>query len=459
MPPGSMAIYREVTGGDDFDSTSWVDVDHDTTVHEDAMTFDKEVSAGTALLEDGHYLALWSERSDISGTLDRVTHHGQLVLDGTHVYGSYGHGYIRGDEGCDECFLYGSAMFSASASDVLKVQINEEQDTSPSPVRAANHGSLQVLKLDDNWDFCIRRAYRPGVIQDVGDDITWWSDVETDSGSFTVSGSTITLEQAGWYLCSYCLGWNNGSTPPARLTCYAWVELDGTAIPQSYSSSYVRVTSGIGGYTCALFMIYATSASLDLIMKTAANGYGGGTFGVGEACTISLAKLPDDLILPLDIYDSTGGQSFDVTETPFDWDAENEDSAAFSHDTGTNPDNIVIAKPGPFLFTGNFYGDRSSGTNRYNTLAKWRKNGTALSYGMFGDYNRGDKNRTPQHGASHGILFPWLSKDDIIELAREDTSTSSGSAPTTVADQMGVQAVHLPSIFPGFYMNGGWFLQ
>lgn len=243
------------------------------------------------------------------------------------------------------------------------------------------------------------------------------------------------------------------------MTCTGWVTLDsGVTVPQSYSSSYVRVTSGANGATTAAFLIYTDSDDQTLNLMTSGEGLGGGTLGFGEFVTIALAKLPDTLILPFDAYDSTGGQSFDVTETPFDWDAENFDSSAFEHDTSINPDNITIKKGGPYLFLGNFFGNRSSGTNRYNTLSKWRRNGTAQSYGMFGDYNRGDPTRTPKHGASHGILFPWLAVNEVIELAREDTSTSSGTAPTTVADQMGIQALHLPSVFPGFYNSGGWFL-
>lgn len=458
MPPGSMLIHRNDADNTGYDVTSWTVLEFNTTVFMDSHVF-SVTSEGFSVLEDGHYLIMHNDGFEIDTTLDRCTFQTRITVNGSEEGGTKGHGYIRGQEGCDECFPYNAQIISLSAYDVIEVECKQEASTTPSPTRMTDIGSIQALKLDDDWDYCRRNAYRVSVQQDLGVSVIWYTDIETDSGTFSVSGSDITLGTAGWYLCTYSVGWRNASTPPARMSCSAWVEIDGTPVIQSYSSSYVRVTSGSLGTTNAIFFVKTTSDDQVLTLETSGNGLGGGTLEFGAETYISIAKLPDDLIIPLDIYDSTGGQSFDVSETPFDWDAENEVGSAYEHDTGTGPDNVDIARPGAFLFTGNFSGNRASGTNRYNTLSSWRLNGTALNYGKFGDYNRGDPTRTPKHGACHGILFPYLSVGDVIELAREDTSTSSGTAPVTVADNMGVQAVYLPSIFPGYWQPGGFFLQ
>lgn len=454
------------------DVTSWMDLDHDTIVWEDSKAFEKQISgnAGTELIEGGKYFVLYNEAMGITGTLNRCTFQTQLLLDGSVVGGSAGHGFIRGSQGCDECFPFNGCIIDAVAGDILKVQTQQQAAGTPSPTRTGGYSGFQLLKLDDDWDYCRLKAYRPGVIQDPGDTIQWNSTIEIDAGSFELDAATkrkIKLKTAGWYLCCYSLGWTNNSSPPVRSICVAYVKNNGIPaweVEQSYSSSYVRVTSGNDGATNAVFFIHTTIANEEITLETWTDlAGGGGTFGSGSNCYISLVKLPSTT-LGLDVYDGTGGESFDVSETPFPWPDQTDVDSPFDHSVVSNTDDIIIKKPGPFLFTGNFHGYRSTGSDRFNTLARFRDGGTALSYGCFGDYHR-QSTGVPYHGGSNGVIFPWLSVDDVIDMSREDTSTSSGGGgspadyPETEPDKMGVQAIYLPSVFPKYWQNGGFFLQ
>jgi hypothetical protein len=456
-----MAIYRETTGGESMDYTYWSEYDHDTTVWEDTACFDKYSAGGVYLREAGHYLAMYNDGAEISGTLNRCAFLGRLVLNGSagEIEGSMGAGYIKGTEGCDECWKpYSAVIFEASADDLLELQMVEQVGTTPSPTRIADNAGLQLLKLDDTWAYLRLNAERAGYTQDAGDTIIWFTEREVDSSVFSHSGANMTLGDIGWYLCCYNLKWDNNSVPPQRATVEAYLYNATTyeIIPQSYSSDYNRSTGGTEGVTGAIFLIETTQ--VDEVFQLVTNGRGfGATFGDGTKCEIQIVKLPDSINV-LDIVDGTGSQTFDTTEDPFDWDVQNSVDSAFDHSTGTDPDDVDILKPGPFLFTGNFYGYRSSGTNRYNTKCRFRDGGTALKYGIFGDYHRQGAT-VSYHGGSHGVLLPWLSINDAIDMSREDTSTSTGTAPTSAADQMGVQAIYLPSIFPAYWQNGGFFAQ
>lgn len=457
MPPGSMAIYRNVADNTGYDVTTWTDMGWDTTVYEDRNVFLPASPKGVEVLEDGHYLILYNEGFEISGTLDRCTFQTRLTVNGTYEPGTYGHGYIRGSEGCNECFPYNVSIVELSAEDVIVVQCQQQAGTTPSPTRMTGVGGIQLLKLDDDCDYCRINAFRTGRVLDIGDTLTWYVSTEVDSGSFTVSNADITLEQAGWYLGTLSLGWANNSSPATRSICISALNNTTAAsdVRNSLSSSYVRATSGTLGATNAVFLFYADED--DVMNLNTSGGGGGGTFNFGDDCYLSLVKLPDT-INKIDLYDATGAQSFDVTETPFTWDSENEEDSAFDHSTSSSTDDVTIVKPGPFMFLGNFYGSRASGTNRYQTIARMRREGTALTFGCFGDYNR-QASSVPVHAGSHGALFPWLSVDEVIDMSREDTSTSSGTAPLTVAEYMGLQGIYLPSIFPTFWRNGGFFLQ
>jgi len=460
MPAGAMVIYRQTAGGANLDVTTWADLDHDTKVWIDGTTF-RKVSPGIQLLEAGHYLVLHNDGFEISGTLDRCLFETQLLLDGVAVDDSKGHGYIRGTQGCNECFPYNACIINADADDVIKVQAQQRVGTTASPTRMADIGSLQIIKLDDSWPYLKLNAYNARAIQDPGDTISFWpysaEEGDSDAYSWGDPGEDIVLADEGWYLVMMNLEYDNNSSPPARsiVGAYLYNDTDAADIPQSHTSSYCRALGGVNGVTTGICLVKTTGDDQVIQLVTTVAG-GGATFGLGAEVYLSIVRLPDD-IMKLDVEDNqVETQSFDVStvETPFEWNTQNEADDAYSHSTSVNPDNMVTEKVGPFLFTGNFLSYYKTGTDRYNTLAKFRVGGTSLKYGCFGDYVR-QAATVGEHGAAHGALMPWRSVDDIVELAIVDTGTSTGDAIYTVPGEMGVQSIYLPSIFPG-YWQGSW---
>jgi len=459
MPAGAIAIYREATAGDNLDSTSYVDVDHDTTVWEDTETFEKNVGAGVTLKETGHYLGLWNEAAGLGGTLNRAEHTGRLDYNGSALVGSKGTKYIRGLEGCDESEPHGNLIFNvATANQTLKAQIAKTGGTLTGITRTANMAGLQLLKLDDDWDYCRLRITGTSTQQlPLGVAWTYQDELDTDSFAHTVLRSPIQFKKVGWHLVTYCIRAKATSVPAARLGFVPGFKRLTPSVAFSefgYSFGYTRQLGGSDhGTGTACFIFYNDTA--DSTWQVYVTKYGGGGQLELVDCAIQIAKLPDTVANACMCYDTTGGQSLDVSETPFTWGQEYYDNDAFDHDTGSSTDDIVIKKPGPFLFFGSWIANRASGINRYQTKSEFRKGGTAYQYGIPGSYNRGST--VLYSGLNHAILLPWLSVDDTIDFAREDESSSSATAPATIASYGGFSGIYLPSIFPKY--NQGWFLQ
>lgn len=69
--------------------------------------------------------------------------------------------------------------------------------------RTPNRSGINILKLDDAWDYA---RLRPSVAQTI---TTTWSDVnlattdELDTGTYSISGNDVTLKETGKYLVTY----------------------------------------------------------------------------------------------------------------------------------------------------------------------------------------------------------------------------------------------------------------
>jgi len=366
---------------------------------------------------------------------------------------------MRGLEGCNESEPHGGLIFNVgTANQTLKVQVAKTGGTLTDMTRTEDMPGLQLLKLDDDWDYC-RLSITGTTVQQLPRAVAWTNQDELDTDSFahSVGRAPIQFKKTGWHLITYCVRGQATSSPPARV---GWVSSFDRLTPSvtssefGYSFAYARQADNCNhGTSNTCFLFYNDTANSTWQVYVTKYG-GGGQLDLAD-CAIQIAKLPDTVVNICMCYDTTGGQSLNVAETPFTWGQEYYDDDAFEHDTSTDTDDIIVKKPGPFMFFGSWISTRASGNVRYQTKSAFRKGGTALQYGIPGSYNRG--NTVLYSGLNHAIMFPWLSVDDVIDFSREDESTSSTSPPLTIASMAGFSGIYLPSIFPKY--NQGWFLQ
>jgi hypothetical protein len=461
MPAGSMAIYREATGGEDRDSTSDINCTFDTTVFEDDRVFEMQANRyDIEIKERGHYLLLGNEVIDNSSGTSRLMHHGRFVHNSNTLQGS-GSGYIRMTQGCESDYVNVACIedITSANNNLNFINKNVSTTTGANSTRRANSSGLSLLKLDDTWDYIRLTAYTgtPGPLQQLGGAIGWSTQDEYDTGSFTHDpagrNSRIGLKSTGWYLCCFTFHAYANNVPASRCSAYSAIRFNGsTYFKNSTWGTYARQTQNCNTLRLSgVCLIYNDTADdyVELMGLTS----GGGAQIIQSSTHWQMCKLPDEVINVLEIQDSSGGQSMDVTQTAFDYDAETFDQSAFEHDTSTNPDNVTIKKPGPFLFIGTGRANYAPATNtRYNSLLKFRKDGRDLQYGQGGNFFR--NGTVDDYGFGAALIFPYLDVDDVIDCTREDESSSSGAAPTTVANYTGMQALYLPSIFPP--QGGQW---
>ena len=94
--------------------------------------------------------------------------------------------------------------------------------------------------------------------------------VKVANAGYTLSGSEITVNQAGTYLVSYSISYDITDTAGATRGCTdGFVTLGGVAIPQSYSRVYHREASGGSGQSAAFIVTIASGEKLKLIVTRA----------------------------------------------------------------------------------------------------------------------------------------------------------------------------------------------
>ena len=71
---------------------------------------------------------------------------------------------------------------------------------------------MSVIKLDDDWDYLMTRPTSDTSITASFANIAFTTDDEIDSGTFSRSGSDITLATVGHYLVTYNIHTQNSST-------------------------------------------------------------------------------------------------------------------------------------------------------------------------------------------------------------------------------------------------------
>ena len=454
---GDFSIFREAVGTEAVTSTAF-DVTWDTVVQE-ASDIALDVNGADIALDDGgkYFVTynVWTEEGSAGGT-NRRSVATYLTLDGSVSPYGWGGGYIRDAENDLTAYNSGAAIIDATAGQNLRV-VAQRDDTNSGASTAIRPGTngISVLKLDDSLDYL--RVYRNTRSADISanttfTDVIWEVADEVDTGSFgftptsadiTVKGST---DQLFLVTANVKLNVDAGSGP--RQNYEMRLTLDGTEVPGTRTSSYLRFDDGtINGTMQYVGIIKKTSAS-DQTFNIEVRNEGqasASTDIVANETALSMVALPGSAkVLSLT---NTADQLLTSSQSTLAWDEQIVTDANYTHSTTTNNDDVEIAVGGNYLFFATTYTSRTSGTGRDVPRIDWRVDGSVQNYGGHGSFNRGDQGAedTYTSGASSAVIFPNLLTGEVVELLQSDETTGTPNA-NFIADRVALQAVEISSL-------------
>ena len=444
-------VFRDATGGEVIDGTvqtlSW-----DTEVIEDT---DIPLLAGDTdfdMVSWWHYLVMYSVPVNSTSGANRSETQTWLRLNsGTNL--SYGRGsaYIRRVDGDDDWYNEGAAVIDVAPNDTIELQIQRTSTNTAWVQRTANRSGINILKLDDTWEYA---RLRSSVNQTVN---TSWTDVlidtedELDAGNFSRAGTDLTLSQQGHYLITYNVWFT--TTGSDRKNNETRLTLDGIELEGTRSVAYIRAQEGsFDGIASYVGIIETNSVNQILNLETFRESTLQGTTNeVNSNLTgLTVTKLPDTADY-IRLWETWGGQDMtQVADTPVTFDTVLEQDATKFDYSPINPSEIEVKVDGDFMFFHSLYNTRIGTGNglREAPFIEWILNSVGLWYGNSWSYNRQSSDGdgiTNSSASSAGIIIPAMWSTDVIELW--ETNEWAVAAGVYTADRMWIQWVDINSLF------------
>jgi len=416
------------------------------------------VSGSAIAMSAGHHLVLYNSRFDSTGGNERSEVQSNLNLDGADLAAGWSQGYIRRDNGQNETITAGGAIIDvANDDDILQLESFRTDTNAAGVERAAGNTGIQLVKLDDTWDYLsLAGTATVGDYQSIPNSTTTstavvYSEViEKDAGSFEyAAGTGVTLKQQGHYLV---LANTYASGAPDRTAIIQWLTLDGTEVDGSKTTVYCR---GSGSQSCeegavAIGMIIETTAANQVLNVRILQDVGqAGMTVVGERTGLTIAKLPDGADY-VRLKDTSADQDLNpASATALDFDdpgSQLEVDSPFTHSTTTSttttPSRIGVTTGGDYLFlAAQFSADDTVERGFYNL--GWQTNGSGgiAAHGQTGRFSR-NTGGADQFGNWAGFVTS-LKADDYIETLTQ----ALGNGGTNLADVLALQGVSLDSLF------------
>lgn len=406
-----------------------------------------------SLLTGGHYLVLYTIRliTDYNGRLGWET---RLSLDGTPVSGSYASGYTRNTAN-DDAVMTAGAIINASAGDDVRVEINYRTDNGDQAANpSADDCSLQIIKLDDSWDYLRLAKTANQEITTAGTDydINWETEIEKDSGSFTHTANSdeIILKQAGHYLV--VAGGAFTTTASARAAMELKTSLGGSISEYGRTFSFTRGSDDHRESNPWYVTIFEANED-DVFFIQASNeqvetSYSADTNEANMG--LQIVKLPDSA----NYYRAHADTARDptassITPTQFDViDTEDEEDAAFDGDDTDGGITINNGYEGDYLFMFTGTGTRTStSATRSIPYLEWYKDGNSMNLGGLGWYFRGSQGSYDVfRGGSSGAVLVNGSRTSTFALYGY-TLGQDPNQDRLDADEYGITAVRLNDLF------------
>ena len=391
-------------------------------------------------LSSGRHLVTYSTRFDdlAPAGANRAEIQTRLTLAGAELAAGRSQGYIRRTGGADEAVLTGGAIINVDADDDILTLESYRTDNNTNgsllPTRVPNGTSIQLLKLDDAWDYLsLERGANQG--DTVGASTV---DVAYDTNnspasmgtafSFTDGTGDVTLNESGLYLVFA----NTSIQKPTNATRTNFVQtltLDGSAVLGSTTTTYVRGNEDTNEGMTALGMIVSAVAgqvlNVEVVMEP---GGSAGTIQGGETALTAI-KLPPTAKF-IEVTDSTNQNVVNAAATAIGFDTQTSGSnATFSHSGGSA---VTVNATDDYLFFNSLLtvSDATNDNNdRVVPQTVWRVDGSSINRGQAAHYNR-DQPQNRSSG-SWGATLLELTAGQSVDLTSQNIGTASPAFPNT----------------------------
>jgi len=460
-PEGTLAekaIFTEATGGEQLTRATSAGAtgpvllhDFDTSV---SVAASHELDAGQIKLSSGRHLVVYDTRFDATAGANRAEIQTALNLAGTRLVAGRSQGYIRRTGGADETVLSGGAIITvANSGDVLALEswrTDTNSNASVLPTRVSNGTAVQLMRLDDDWDFLsLERAInQPGVINTTAVDVVY--DTNNSPGTmgtaFSASGSDITLNEDGLYFvfANTSIQKNANAT---RTNYQQRLTLDGAAVAGSSTTTYVRGNEDTNEGMASIGMILSATAGQVLNVEVRMEGGGNATGLIqGGETAITMVKLPLTAEY-ISLLDTTNQEVNDATVDPVVYNTQvNVSSSKFSHTAGGS--TVTVNEDDDYLFFGSIFtqSDAANDTqDRTVPLQGWQIGGTGgrIDRGRGAQYNR-DNGGARTGGSWSAAIIPLTSAQTVQLTTQRLGHTDTGMAISTA----GLQALSCSSLVP-----------
>lgn len=447
-------VYRDIGWGDSITATaqslSWdEEVSENTEIQLTWWNTDFDLSVG------GHYLVMYSVPIRSTSGSNRSETQSWLQLNSTGSLNYwYASSYIRRTDGDFEGYNESAAIIDASPWDTLELQIQRTNTNWWGLERTPDRSGINILKLDDARDYARLKPTSSQAITTSWVDLDLSSSDELDTGTFTLSWSDLTLQEAGKYLVTYNVA--AVTTGTDRTNNETRLMLDGAEIDSTRGTIYVRAQEGSFTWVASYVGIIETVStnqvlSMEIMRESTLAGTTNDTV-VGKTW-LTIVKLPDtaDYVRVWENIAAGGQDMTTAWNTPITFDTTIEQWSDLEHDT-VNTSEIDINVTWDYLFLHSVYNARSdtSNTNRENPYLEWQVSWTTIKYWTSGSYNRHSNDGDGITNSSHSsawVILTSLTAWDRVELT--ETNEASNGTSVYVWWRMWIQWVSLSTLFTG----------
>ena len=392
-------------------------------------------------LSSGRHLVLYNTRfDDNSGTAnDRSEVQSYLTLAGSPLVAGRSQGFIRRNGGADEAVMSGGAIITVAADDdimTLETRRSDNDTNTVLPFRVAGQSAIQLLKLDDSWDYLSaqRSTNQGGDVSTAAVDVTYdVLDATSSLGSafsFTPTSGNVTLNETGLYLVFANTSLQK-ATNNTRTNFQQSLTLDGSIVPGSRTTTYVRGNEDTNEGMAAIGMIVSATAGQILNVEVAKEPTGANGVIQGGETALSIIKLPVAAKY-IEVADSTNQNVVNSSETAIGFNSlSSSANATFTHAGGSS---VTVNDDADYLFFGSLF-TQSNAINDNNdrvipiTGFQIDGSGGRLNRGQGAAYNRDNANN--RNSGSWGAAIIELTGGQTVELTSQNVGTASGAFPNT----------------------------
>jgi hypothetical protein len=416
MSAGDFLIRRNNAETDSI-TTANFDSTWDTEVYDEGGTI--TYSAGTFTVgSTAPHLILFNERfetADVTNN-ERIEIQAEILVNNTAVQVGRGQDYIRKSSGHQSCIVSGFAILELTASDDIDIRFYRTDNSTTGTVdRTPGFGGVQILELDDTDNFGIYSTNTTTATTGTLTAVSWNTNDREDS-PFTRTGANIDISTAGRYLV--CVSGDLTMTTTARTEVFGELRLNGTAVPGTRVSCYMRGADGCQDGALSGIHIIDVAAGEDLSFAVADIG---GPATLGSGFGIQVWQIPSGGTEC--IVEATNGDMNVLGD--FSWDTNPFiDTADFTHTTGQS--NIDVDQTDHYLVVSTMGKTAIDTAQRPYPIHRLAVNNTGLAYGSGGAYHR-NSGGTGLIGITTASIAPVVNTNGSLEIEVAELAGASGT--------------------------------